>query len=193
MDLISLIHALGYTGIWATIFTETGLLFGILLPGDTLLFAAGVLAKQGYFNIWLMSGGCFIVALLGNCLGYWLGARYGLPFAQKYASKFVTNDHLQKTQRLFDKYGCAGIIIARFLPVARTVAPFLAGIAGMNKTQFFNYSFWGALIWGAGLPWLGYGVGHLVPPDKLHYLLFPVLAIILVILLAPLFQKKPEK
>ncbi len=192
MDMISFIHVLGYTGVWSIIFAETGILFGILLPGDTLLFAAGVMAKQGHFDIWLMSFGCFLAALLGNLCGYWLGARYGLPFATRYASKFVTEDHIQKTQKLFDKYGSFGIVIARFLPVARTVAPFLAGMAGMNKTQFMVYTFWGAIIWGAGLPWAGYGLGHLVPAEALHYLLVPIFIIILAILFAPLFKKKPH-
>ena len=192
MDFISLIQAAGYTGVWAIIFAETGVLFGVLLPGDTLLFAAGVMAKQGHFDIWVMSFGCFFVAFLGNLFGYWLGARFGLPFARRYASKFITEAHLQRTQKLFDKYGSVGIIIARFLPVARTVAPFLAGIAHMNKTQFVQYSFISAIIWGAGLPWLGFGVGHLMPPEALHYLSLPILLIILIILLGPLFSKKPE-
>jgi membrane-associated protein len=191
MDLISWIYFLGYTGIWAVIFTETGLLFGVLLPGDTLLFAAGVLSKQGHFDIWLMSMGCFVAAFLGNMAGYWLGARYGLPFAKRYAAKLITDAHIEKTQKLFDKYGNIGIIVARFLPVARTVAPFLAGVAGMNKATFTHYSFWGALIWGAGLPWLGYGVGHAISPEMLHYLFVPILLIILIILLGPFLTKKP--
>ena len=103
MDLVSLLHSIGYLGIWAIIFTETGILFGMLLPGDTLLFAAGVLAGQGHFNIWIMVTGCFAAALTGNLVGYWLGETLGLPFIRKYCKKFITDAHLEKTHDLFDK------------------------------------------------------------------------------------------
>lgn len=190
MDLVSLLHSIGYLGIWAIIFAETGILFGLLLPGDTLLFAAGVLAGQGHFNIWIMVTGCFTAALTGNLVGYWLGETLGLPFIRKYCKKFITDDHLEKTHELFEKHGNTGIIIARFLPVARTVAPFLAGVIQMDYKDFVKYSILGAFVWAVGLPLLGYYIGHLLPDGAIDMLLIPILLFIIAIIAFPYIRAR---
>lgn len=179
MNFLDFIHAVGYWGVFSIVFAETGLLFGVFLPGDTMLFAAGVMAKQGAFNIWILMAGCFVMGFIGNLLAYWLGARYGLPFARKYAAKLITEDHIQKTHDLFKKYGSIGILIARFVQILRTVAPFLAGVVQMDKRHFFWYSLIGAALWGAGIPWVGYKVGHAIPEEYINMLLIPVALIML--------------
>lgn len=189
-DLIVLIKAVGYYGVWGIIFSETGILFGILLPGDMLLFAVGVLASQGVFSITKMAIGCFVAAFIGNIVGYEVGQRLGLPFVKKYCSGIVTEEHLRKTQYFFERYGRSGLVIARFIPIARTIAPFLAGIGRMEYSIFLMYSFVGALMWGAGLPILGYYLGGFIPPEMIDYILLPIIAIIIFILIWPWLHNK---
>jgi membrane-associated protein len=189
-DIVALIKSIGYFGVWAIIFTETGILFGVFLPGDMLLFAVGVLAAQGVFDITIITAGCFAAAMIGNMVGYEIGRRMGLPFIKKYASGFITDDHLAKTELFFQKHGRSGIVIARFLPVARTVAPFLAGVTKMNYGMYMLYSAVGALLWAVGLPLLGYFLGGLIPPEKIDYIIIPVVAIIIAIIAWPWIKKK---
>lgn len=192
-SLTELINWIGYSGVWAIIFAETGILFGILLPGDMLLFLVGVLCAQGTFDIWLMSLGCFLAAFLGNILGYETGRWLGLPFVKKYGSSFVTEEHLLKTQEFFNKYGRSGIVVARFVPIARTLAPFLAGISRMDYRVFIMYSAAGAVVWGAGLPWLGYSLGGLIPHELIDYIILPVVAVIVFILAGPWLKSQFDR
>lgn len=192
-DLIAIIKSVGYFGVWGTIFAETGIVFGILLPGDSLLFAVGLLARQGVFDITIVSAGCFVAAFVGNLVGYEIGKRLGLPFIKKYASRIVTDKHLAKTESFFKKYGRSGIVVARFVPVARTVAPFLAGVIRMDYMSFVLYSAFGALVWGVGLPLLGYYLAGFIPPEMIDLLLLPVVLIILFIIFWPWVQSKWEQ
>lgn len=189
-DLVLIIKSIGYVGVWSIIFTETGILFGVLLPGDMLLFAVGVLAAQGTFGIVKMAVGCFLAAFLGNIVGYEIGRRLGLPFIKKYASRFITEAHLQKTHGFFNRYGRAGLVIARFIPVARTLAPFLAGIGRMDYPVFLIYSAIGAAVWGVGLVAAGYFLAGLIPPELIDYILFPVIFVIVFIMVWPWIQQK---
>jgi membrane-associated protein len=189
-DLIVIIKSIGYVGVWSIIFAETGILFGILLPGDMLLFAVGVLSAQGTFGITKMAIGCFLAAFLGNLFGYEVGRRLGLPFVRKYASNFVTEAHLEKTHNFFNQYGRAGLIVARFVPVARTVAPFLAGISHMDYRIFLIYSAIGAAVWGAGLPIAGYYLAGLIPHELIDYILLPVIGIVVFILAWPWIARR---
>jgi membrane-associated protein len=189
-DLIALIKSIGYVGVWGIIFTETGILFGVLLPGDMLLFAVGVLAAQGTFSLWPMAIGCFVAAFVGNLVGYELGRHLGLPFIKKYASRFVTDDHLAKTHGFFERYGRSGLIVARFIPVARTVAPFLAGVARMDYRIFMLYSLIGAAVWGIGLVVAGYLLAGLIPHELIDYILLPIIFIIVFIIAWPVVKAK---
>jgi membrane-associated protein len=184
-SLTEVINWIGYWGVWGIIFAETGIVFGILLPGDMLLFLVGVLCAQGTFDIWLMSIGCFLAAFLGNILGYETGRWLGLPFIKKYGSNFVTEEHLLKTQIFFNKYGRSGIVVARFVPIARTLAPFLAGISRMDYRVFLIYSASGAAVWGGGLPWLGYLLAGRIPHELIDYIILPVVAVIVFIIAGP--------
>lgn len=178
-ELVGLIKSAGYFGIWAIIFTESGILFGILLPGDTLLFSAGILARQGYFEIFPLVLGCMAAAFLGNLVGYEIGKRYGLPFARKYARRFISSDQLDATNRFFTRHRLTTIVVARFVPLVRTIAPFLAGVIHMNYRLFVLHSAIGAIVWGAGLPVVGYYLGKYIPEGWMELLILPVIFVIL--------------
>ncbi len=183
MSLIALIKSVGYLGVWSIIFAETGILFGIFLPGDMLLFAVGVLAAQGYFDLTTVVSGCFIAAVAGNMLGYEIGSRLGLPFLQKYSLRYATPAHIEKTQAFFNRYGRSSVILARFIPVARTLAPFLAGIARMDYQVYVTYSFIGGALWAAGLPVAGYYLGKHLSPALVDYILLPIVFIVIIFIL----------
>lgn len=180
LSLIPLIKSAGYVGVWATIFAETGLLFGIFLPGDMLLFAVGVMASKGVFDLTTMLSGCFIAAVAGNILGYEIGSRLGLPFLQKHSLRYATPEHIEKAQVFFNRYGRSSVVLARFIPVARTLAPFLAGIARMDYRVFVAYSFIGGALWAVGLPLAGYHFAGMIPPELVDYILLPVIFIVIV-------------
>lgn len=183
MSLIALIKSIGYMGVWSIIFAETGILFGIFLPGDMLLFAVGVLAAQGVFDLTTVVSGCFIAAVAGNILGYEIGSRLGLPFLQKHSLRYATPEHIEKAQLFFNRYGRSSVVLARFVPVARTLAPFLAGIARMDYQVFVAYSFIGGALWAAGLPIAGYYLAGLIRPELVDYILLPVIFIVIVFIM----------
>lgn len=184
-ELAALIKSIGYIGIWTILFAESGILFGVLLPGDTLLFTIGVLARQGYFNFWVMLAGCFVSAFVGNLVGYELGKRYGLPFARKYANRFISEEQLDKTNYFFSKHGVVTIVLARFLPIMRTIAPFLAGVIRMEYRIFVIYSAVGAFFWACGLPLAGYYLGQFIPDEWIDMMLIPIGLIIVAIIAWP--------
>lgn len=183
LNLIAVIKSAGYLGVWGTIFAETGILFGVFLPGDMLLFAVGVLAAQGFFDITTIVLGCFVAAVLGNLLGYEIGRRLGLPFLQKHSLRYVTPAHLEKTQAFFKRYGRSSIVLARFIPVARTLAPFMAGLSRMDYRVFVGYSILGGAFWAAGLPLAGYYLAGKIPPELIDYILLPIVFLVAAFLL----------
>lgn len=193
LTLISLIKSAGYLGVWATIFAETGILFGIFLPGDMLLFAVGMLCAQGLFDLTTMVSGCFIAGFTGNLLGYEIGSRLGLPFLQKHSLRYATPAHIEKTQAFFNRYGRSSVVLSRFVPVARTLAPFLAGIARMDYQIFVIYSFIGGALWAAGLPIAGYYLASHLSPALVDYVLLPIVFIVFVfILLLGKYRRKAD-
>ncbi len=192
-DVDSLIKTFGYMGVWTIIFAETGILFGVLLPGDTLLIAAGILAANGHFDITVMAFGCFIAALIGNLFGYELGSRWGKPFLEKYGPQLTTPEKIAKTYEILKKHEKVGIVISRFLPAARTFAPFLGGVIKMKYASFVLYSVLGAILWGAGLPYLGFYLGAILPPWFMDLLIIPVVVFILGAVGWPYCKKKFRK
>jgi membrane-associated protein len=193
IEIVSLVKSIGYFGVWSIIFSECGILFGILLPGDTLLFTLGILARRGIFDLGLMITGCIIAAFLGNLLNYEIGKRYGLKFFKRYASSFITEEQLDKTNTFFNKHGFTTIILARFVPIMRTIAPFLAGVVRMDYRMFVMHSLIGSLIWAGGLPLVGFYFGRFIPDEWMEWLAVPVIVIILGIIIMPYirtFRKK---
>lgn len=190
LDVDSLIKSFGYMGVWTIIFAETGILFGVLLPGDSLLIAAGILAAHGHFDIGIMALGCFFAALIGNLFGYELGQRWGKPFLEKYGPELTTPEKIAKTYEVLKRHERIGIVLSRFFPAARTFAPFLGGVIKMRYGSFLLYSFIGALLWGGGLPVLGYYLGGILPKWVMDLLIIPVIVFLLAAVAWPYCKKR---
>ncbi|MEY3870302.1 MAG: hypothetical protein RLZZ338_4196 [Cyanobacteriota bacterium] len=179
LNLEQIIEKIGLLGIWAIIFAESGLLVGFVLPGDSLLFTAGLLAFKGFFNIGVLTFGCFVCAVLGDNVGYATGYRFGRKLFDKEESMFFKKKHLVETENFYEKHGPKAIILARFVPIIRTFAPIIAGVAAMRYRTFMTYNLVGGFLWAVGVTLLGYYLGSMIPdPDK--YILPTVFVIILV-------------
>jgi len=158
--LIQQFGVFSYLILFIIIFCETGLVVTPFLPGDSLIFAAGTFAAIKAFNIWVLYAVLAIAAILGDTVNYWIGSFVGTKvFHEK--SKFFKKEYLDRTHRFFDKYGPKTIIIARFIPVIRTFAPFLAGVGKMNYWKFLVYNIVGGLAWVALFTFGGYFFGNL--------------------------------
>lgn len=190
MDIITLLKTFGYAGVWTALFIEGAFIFGIFLPGDTLLFPIGILAGQDVFNLWIMLPGCFISAFLGNLAGYEIGKRWGPKILEKYEGKIIKKAHLEKCHEFFEKYGTFTVVISRFIHFARTLVPFMAGMTGMPYKPFVIYSAVGALLWATGVPLLGYFLGSIIPAGSIDKYLLPIIGIVILLVAAkPLYKK----
>ena len=165
-DVEKLVQHIGYAGMAAIIFTETGLLFGFFLPGDSLLFTAGLACNPGsalYAKVPLdlmTLNLCLIpAAIIGDSVGYWIGKRAGIKMYEREKTLFFRKDHLLKTKDFYEKHGGITIVIARFVPLIRTFAPVVAGIAQMPYRQFIAYNIFGGIGWVLSLSVLGYFLG----------------------------------
>jgi len=162
-DLPTLITTVGYVGLAVIILCETGLLFGFFLPGDSLLFTAGLLASQGVFAIWLLIPLLAAAAIVGDSMGYAIGARIGPALYKREDSFFFRKRYIEETEAFYAKHGPYTIVLARFVPIVRTFAPTLAGVGRMPYTLFVRYNVLGGLLWTVGLTLAGYFLGTLVP------------------------------
>lgn len=183
MDIISLIKTVGYLGIFAILFAESGLFIGFFLPGDSLLFTAGFLASQQFLNIWILSVVAFAGAVLGDSVGYAFGYRVGPKIFTKEDSLLFHRDHLERSRAFFLKYGKKTIILARFMPVVRTFAPILAGVGEMHYPTFLIYNVIGGALWSIGLSWLGYWLGSTIP--NIDKYLLPIIILIIFLSVLP--------
>lgn len=182
-DLKSLIQTIGYLGIFTIVFVESGLLVGFFLPGDSLLFTAGFLASQNLLDVKLLALGCFIAAIAGDSVGYYIGHKFGKNLFNRENSLLFHKHHLKKAEEFYKKHGGKTIILARFMPVIRTFAPIVAGIGSMKYTKFFFYNVTGSLLWTIGLTFSGYYLGSIIPNvDK--YLL-PIIIVIIFASISP--------
>ena len=186
-DLKTLIQTFGYPLVWLIVFAESGLLIGVLLPGDSLLFVAGFICSlpMSGLNIWTMVFGCFAAAVLGDSLGYYTGKKWGRKLFDKPDSKFFKKKHLVAAEDFFEEKGNFAIIIARFMPFVRTFAPIMAGIAAMRYKTFITYNVVGGLFWAVGLTLLGYFIGNSIPEEQIDHYLIPITLLIMVISLSP--------
>ena len=185
-DLVGQFGPWLYVILFLIIFCETGLVVTPFLPGDSLLFAVGALAaitpQPGTFglNIWVLLITLIIAAILGDSVNYWIGKMFGDKLPQKFP-RLIKPQHLQKTHDFYERYGGKTIIIARFVPIVRTFAPFVAGIGKMTYSRFMGYNVSGALLWiGLLLP-AGYFFGNL-PWVKKNFSVVVLAIIILSIL-----------
>jgi membrane-associated protein len=175
-----------YGLLFLIIFCETGLVVTPFLPGDSLLFAAGTLAALGSFNIWLLGAMLIVAAVVGDTVNYHVGYYLGPRVIGGQSSRWLNQRHLDRTHRFFERYGARTIILARFVPIVRTFAPFVAGIGTMSYRRFLVYNVVGGVIWVTGFLGAGYWFGN-VPIVKKHFSLV-ILGIIVVSLLPMLFE-----
>ncbi len=176
-DMLLLVQSFGYPGIFAAILAESGVFFGFFLPGASLLFTAGLLASQGFFNPWVLVPGVTIAAILGDSIGFWFGRKVGYRLFLRPDSRFFKHEHLQRAEVFYEKYGSRTILFARFVPVVRTFAPIVAGVANMRYRTFLTYNVLGAVLWAGGVTSLGYFLGTKIPGVE-RYLTLIILGII---------------
>jgi len=166
LDPQTLIESLGrwaLIGIVLIIFAECGLLIGFFLPGDSLLFVAGLLVASGFIdtNIALVCLVFTIAAILGNLVGYWIGRKAGPAVFRRPDSRLFRQEYVDRTQHFFDHYGPRAIILARFIPVVRTFITVMAGVGRMDFRTYAIYSSIGGILWGTGVTLLGYFLGNI--------------------------------
>jgi membrane-associated protein len=179
IDIIGIVQTFGYLGILAIVFAESGVFFGFFLPGDSLLFTAGLLASQDFLNIWVLFIFVPIAAILGDNFGYWFGAKLGPKIFTRDDSFFFHKHHIERTREFYLKYGMKAVVLARFIPIVRTFTPVLAGVGQMPYKVFMKYNILGGMLWGVGMLFLGFSLGSVVPNID-RYILLIVLAIIVI-------------
>lgn len=157
-----------YAILFAIVFCETGLVVLPFLPGDSMLFAAGTIAAVGDMNIFVLMGLLIVAAILGDFVNFEIGKHFGQKLFSNPNSKIFKQSYLQKTHDYYEKYGGRTIIIARFIPIVRTFAPFVGGMGNMNYAQFARYNIVGAVLWVVSFTTLGYFFGQL-PFVKEHF------------------------
>ncbi|HSP87885.1 MAG TPA: DedA family protein, partial [Ignavibacteriaceae bacterium] len=176
-ELIAKYHNITYIILFIVIFAETGLVVTPFLPGDSLLFAAGTFAAIGDLNaIWLFIL-LSVAAIIGDTVNYWVGHYIGPKVFQK-ESKFIKKEYLQRTHNFYEKHGGKTIIIARFIPIIRTFAPFIAGVGAMTYSKFILYNVVGGIVWVAIFVFGGYYFGN-IPAVRNNFSIV-IVAIILI-------------
>lgn len=178
IDPLFIIKTLGLLGVVFIVFAESGLFFGFFLPGDSLLFTAGILSSQGLIPFWPLLILCIIAAVLGDNFGYAFGRKTGPMIFNKEESFLFKKKYIERARVFYEKYGKKTIILARFIPIIRTFAPIIAGVANMDYKTFFRFNLIGGLIWTGGMMTLGYLLGKTIP-DVDRYLLPIIILIIL--------------
>ncbi len=186
--------AAGYVAITVIIFAECGLLIGFFLPGDSLLFTAGLFASQAGsgLNISTLSILCGMAAIVGPLVGYWYGKALGPRLFNKEDSLLFRKHHLVRAHEFYERHGGKALILARFMPIVRTFAPVVAGMANMVYARFVVYTVVGAALWAVGVTWAGYFLGRAYP-DAGKYLEYIVAAIILASIAPPIIHLLRER
>lgn len=179
LDIMALVQTFGLIGLLVIVFVESGVFFGFFFPGDSLLFTAGLLASQGFLNIWALLLFVPLAAILGVNFGYWFGKKVGTRLFSREDSFFFHKKHIDRTREFYAKHGIRAIVLSRFIPVVRTFTPILAGIGEMDYKVFMKYNILGGLLWTTSLLGLGYSLGAVIP-DIDTYLLPIVLGIIVI-------------
>jgi membrane-associated protein len=161
--LYELVRWGGYVALAVIVFTETGLLIGFFLPGDSLLITAGLVAAAGGLDVWLLTGLLSVAAIAGDSVGYAIGYRAGPHIFTRENSRWFNRRHLVRTREFYERHGGKTIVLARFIPIIRTFAPVVAGVGRMEYRRFLAYNVLGGVGWVAGLTWTGYLLGQAIP------------------------------
>ena len=198
-DLEALIKAVGYIGLFAIIFAETGLLIGFFLPGDTLLITAGLLIQRGDvdLSLWILIPLLIAAAISGDAVGYQIGKHTGRRIFNREDSRLFHRKHLERAEAFYEKHGGKTIILARFLAFIRTFAPTVAGAANMPYPKFAAYNVIGALLWVPSMTYLGYFFGATIPPEYVDLFFIGLVGVMIVASTAPalvhLWRQRREK
>ncbi|HEX8946911.1 MAG TPA: DedA family protein [Candidatus Paceibacterota bacterium] len=186
LDPSAIVMTAGALGVAVIIFAESGILLGAFLPGDSLLFASGLIAANGVLNPFSLLALAVFAAILGDSAGYWIGRRTGEPLLRRYP-RLVKAEHIHRTERFYERWGTRAVILARFVPIVRTITPPMAGISKMPYHRFVRANVIGAALWVPLMTGLGYFLGRTIP-DAQHYLL-PLSFSIVVISFIPFFVR----
>jgi membrane-associated protein len=186
-SLDALIRWGGYLVLVAIVFTETGLLVGFFLPGDSLLITAGLVAATGALNIWWLNALLIAAAVVGDSVGYAIGARLGPALFTREKSLLFNPRHVERTREFYARYGARTIVIARFVPIIRTFAPVVAGVGRMDYRRFLLFNVAGGVGWVVSMTWAGYLLGSLIPNVN-QYLHLIVIAVIVLSCLPIVFE-----
>jgi membrane-associated protein len=195
-DLTQIIQTIGYVGLFAIVFAESGLFFGFFLPGDSLLVTAGLLATQGIFNVFLLIFLLSLAAILGDSTGYWMGKKFGkrifsklkvdnqnLSLFAKINYSLRKKEHIVSASEFYKKHGNQTIILARFVPYVRTFAPIVAGIGEMDYKRFLTFNVIGGAGWATLMLVIGFFLGRVIP--NVDKYLIPIILIIIVVSFIP--------
>lgn len=193
LDPENLLKSFGALGLFLIIFAESGLLIGFFLPGDSLLFTAGLLSSQDKLPaLPILLAGCFAAAVVGDQVGYLFGRRVGPSLFNRPDSRIFKQEYVEKAQHYFEEHGSKTIVLARFVPVVRTFAPIVAGVGRMHYRTFVMYNVLGGFLWAVGITTLGYILGETIPSiDK--YLLPAIVVIIALSALPVLFEVRKAR
>lgn len=192
-NVVSLYGSLVYGLLFIIIFMETGFVVTPFLPGDSLLFASGALAATGTMHIAIIYPLFLAAAILGDTVNYWIGHFIG-PKVFEGEHRFIKKEYLHKAQSFYDKYGGFAILLARFVPIVRTFAPFVAGVAKMDYKKFILYNIIGAAAWVTLFTFAGYLFGNLpFVKNNFHYVVVAIIILSIVPILFEFFKAKLAK
>jgi membrane-associated protein len=193
-DLPTLIKWGGYVGLTTIVFTETGLLIGFFLPGDSLLVTAGLLASQGFLNVYVMGALLTVAAIAGDSVGYSIGRAAGPRLFKREDSFFFNKKHLYRAHDFYLRHGGKTIVIARFVPILRTFAPVVAGAADMPYSRFIFFNIAGGIGWIWSMLMVGYVVGRYIPGIEKHIeiVIFTVIGLSLVPILIEYLKSRKK-
>jgi len=181
-NLPELVQWAGLFGIAAIIFSETGLLVGVFLPGDSLLVTAGLIAAKGYLNAYVLAPTLTIAAICGNSVGYFIGRTTGPRIFNRENSLFFNKKHAIRAHEFYEKYGRKTIVLAQFMPIIRTFAPVIAGVGGMRFRQFIAFNILGACFWIWSMLGIGYFLGNTIPGIDQHIEIVVIIVVFISIL-----------
>ena len=182
--LFELVRWGGYVALVAIVFTETGLLIGFFLPGDSLLITAGLVAAAGGLDIWWLNILLSVAAIVGDSVGYAIGYRTGPRIFTREDSRWFNRTHLVRTREFYERHGGKTIVLARFIPIIRTFAPVVAGVGRMEYRRFLMYNVLGGIGWVASMTWAGYLLGQAIP-DIGRYI-HVVIVVVVILSLIPI-------
>jgi membrane-associated protein len=178
-NLPELVQWAGIFGIAAIIFSETGLLVGVFLPGDSLLVTAGLFAAKGYLNIYALVPTLTLAAICGNSVGYFIGRTTGPRIFNRENSLFFNKKHAIRAHEFYEKHGRKTIVLAQFMPIIRTFAPVIAGVGGMRFATFIAFNVIGAFFWIWSMLGIGYFLGNTIPGIDQHIEIVVIIVVLL--------------